>query len=582
MHKNIIKNRLKKYCIENSIENEDWGFLKFVNEVFYNGTQEELDDSVIDDFIVDGQSDKQIDLIQIEEEDIITIRIIQVKNKNGFESNVVILLKNGLDWIFNREDDDLETLTNISFKNKILEVRDIISNNDLQRIYIDVIYVTLGNKDDLRETDEIIEEINSLERTYRGSLINFTFSLYGAKDLCNYMESKNDKSIDIDLEIIYDTNVPSIINNNYNSIKSLTCNIKASELIKIFNIQKSEYLFEQNVRKYLGNCGKVNQNIIDTASSDDSEYFLALNNGVTIICDTFTLKIVGGSATVSMKNLNIINGCQTSMALYKAYKDKKLKDNTSLLLRVHETNDTKIIDKIILSTNNQNPINPRDLVSNTSEQIELQKYFYEMYDVIYQRKRNDYIDLNGNEVPRKMVTANDKVGQAALACIKCIPNIALGSKGKIFTTHYDVFRKDKDSIVLSIFIYEKVLEFTKSILVKNSPEKLSTLKFGRFHIAYLIYKEYAQNINLELNKQIRLGEISLDNYIITAIDMLDNGISDEQRHNLLGYFKSKESVDKIKNLRLNDQRNLEVAGDELKESYTIKEKGLDEVKNYNI
>jgi len=69
MHKNIIKNRLKKYCIENSIENEDWGFLKFVNEVFYNGTQEELDDSVIDDFIVDGQSDKQIDLIQIEEED---------------------------------------------------------------------------------------------------------------------------------------------------------------------------------------------------------------------------------------------------------------------------------------------------------------------------------------------------------------------------------------------------------------------------------------------------------------------------------------------------------------------------------
>jgi hypothetical protein len=438
MYKNILKLKVDKYCKDNNIDDYDLGFLKFVNEIFYNSGFDEINESIIESSIVDGQSDKQIDLIQIENEETVVIRIIQVKNKSGFESNVVILLKNGLDWIFNREEEEVLNLKNSSFRDRILEVRDILATESLKNIYIDVCYVTAGNTEDIRNSDEIVGEIEDLKSKYTSLFENFRFELYGAKELIEYIDSLKDKSIDANLELIYDTNVPSLIENKYDGIRSLVCNIKALELVKIFSEQKSEYLFEQNVRKYLEDRSKVNKNIIETAGNNDSQYFWALNNGVTVICDNYDLTRIGGKAIIKMKNLQIINGCQTSMALYQASKNGKLNENTSLLLRIHETKDENVIEKIILSTNNQNPINPRDLISNSTSQIELQKYFFEIYGVFYQRKRNDFRDINGNLVNKKEIISNDKVGQAALACIKCIPHIALASKGRIYSSDSDI------------------------------------------------------------------------------------------------------------------------------------------------
>lgn len=549
MYRNIIRTKVRKYCKENGIDNEDLGFLKFVNEIFYNENQSDEDSSVIEESIVDGQRDKQIDLIQIEDEEVVTIRIIQVKNTKGFESNVVILLKNGLDWIFNREIEEVEKLKNTSFRDRILEVRDLIFNKK-KTIYIDVLYVTLGRKSDIAPNDEIIEEIRDIENKYKKVYENFRFELYGAKELSDYIDLQNDKTVNMNFNIIYDTNSPSIIENEYDNIKSLVCNIKAIDLIKIFKLQKSEYLFEQNVRKYLEDRSKVNKNIIDSASSSDSQYFWALNNGVTMICDNYKLRRVGGSAIVEMENLQIINGCQTSMALYAADKNGTLNDDTMLLLRVHQTNDNEIIEKIILATNNQNPINPRDLMSNTTEQIELQKYFFEIYSVVYQRKRNDFVDLNGNKVSKKTIVGNDKVGQPALACIKFLPHIALSAKGRVFTTHIDIFRKNKENIALSFFIHEKILELSKTDEIKNSPNKLSIIKFGRFHITYLIYKKYNSKASIEFNKKIKNNDIDLKSDVICAIEKIEKELKEDQKHNLLAYFKSKESTSKLEKISI--------------------------------
>ena len=441
MYSNIIKKKIEKYCEDNSISNKDYGFLQFINELFYSENHSEIEDS-----IVDGQSDKQIDLIQIEEDNTTTIRIMQVKNTKGFESNIVILLRNGLDWIFNREEEEVLKLKNISFRDRILEVRDILDRESKRNIYVDICYITLGNKKDIVSTDEINAEIKKIQDEYSALFENFRFELYGAKEISDYIDSLYDKSVNAKVQIIYDTNVKSLIEVQHEKIRSIVCNIEAKELIKVFEAPQSEYLFEQNVRKYLEDKGKVNSNIIETASGSDSEYFWALNNGVTIICDKCDLKTIGGKASLDMKNIQIINGCQTTMALFQAYKNNNLKDNTSLLLRVHETNDPNVIEKIILSTNNQNPINPRDLISNSDKQIEIQKYFFEMYSLTYQRKRNDFNDINGNLVSKKEIVTNDKVGQAALACIKYMPNIALASKGKVFTEHNDIFNKNKENI----------------------------------------------------------------------------------------------------------------------------------------
>lgn len=548
MYRKIIKNKVRRYCNENGICNEDIGLLKFVNELFYNQNNDEIEDSIMEKSIVDGQSDKQIDIIQIEDDEVVTIRIMQVKNTKGFESNVVILLKNGLDWIFNRKEEELNKLKNVAFKDRVLEVRDLVFSNNKKNVYIDVAYITLGNTGDICKEDEINSEISDIKKQYQEFYENFRFELYGAKELSEYIDAQEDKTIDKNLEIIYDTSAASIIENSYDNIRSLVCNIKAKELIEIFKSQKSEYLFEQNVRKYFDDRSKVNKNIINTASSDESEYFWALNNGVTIICDKYKLKRIGGKAIVEMKNLQIINGCQTSMALLAADNKKTLNENTSLLLRIHETNDNNIIEKIIVSTNNQNPINPRDLVSNTKEQIELQKYFFEIYNLVYQRKRNDFMDLNGKKINKKSIITNDKVGQAALACIKCIPNIALSSKGRVFTTDIDIFTKNKECIALAFFIYEKILQLSKSETIKKSPEKLSIIKFGRFHITYLIYQIYKDEASVELNKKIKDDKIDLKHQIMIITEKLEKKFSEEDKHNLLAYFKSKENTNIVKKL----------------------------------
>ena len=500
MYKDIILEKVKKYCEENLIENNDLGFLKYVNELFLAGSNVETRD--LDECIVDGQGDKQIDLIQIEEDERTIIRIIQVKKTKGFESNVVILLQNGLDWVFNTDREEIEKLRNDSFKDRILEVRDVFSNHKKRSISVEVLYVTLGKVTDILENDEINEEIKKIKEKYSGLFENFKFSLYGSKELYDYIEMLNDKSVDAELEIMYDSNVPSIIERRCNNIRSLVCNITAMELVKIFENKKSEYLFEQNVRKYLEDKGKVNSNIISTAGGNDSQYFWSLNNGVTIICDKYDLKIIGGIASLEMKNLQIINGCQTTMALNNAFKQGVLKEDTALLLRIHETNDEDVIDKIILATNNQNPINPKDLVSNTESQIALQKYFFEIYGIAYQRKRNDFRDINGNMINKKDIITNDKVGQAALACIKATPYTALASKGKIFSDDIGIFDKNKERIALSYFIHEKVIEYSKTNRVKKNSEIASIMKFARFHITYILYSLYSDKWILILINQL--------------------------------------------------------------------------------
>ena len=198
-----------------------------------------------------------------------------------------------------------------------------------------------------------------------------------------------------------------------------------------------------------------------------------------------------------------------------------------------------------MATNNQNPINPKDLLSNSKEQIELQRYFYEIYGVYYQRKRNDLSDINGNMIDKRMIVSNDKVGQAALSCLKSLPYVALASKGKVFTTHSNVFNEDKEKIALSYFIYEKVLLNSKEEVLKGNKKFTSILKYGRFHITYLIYIKYVSSVNIELNKKIKNNDLNFINEMYLVAYIFAESIPEDKKTNCLAYFKTKKVFDVI-------------------------------------
>src|SRR5688572_2436464 len=91
--------------IERDFESRDEAFMHLAVSLLFD-----IDTNSVDpEDIIDGGSDKQIDIIRINdnhEQGVAEIDIIQVKNKPGFSSTVLINIRNGLKWIFEKKKAD--------------------------------------------------------------------------------------------------------------------------------------------------------------------------------------------------------------------------------------------------------------------------------------------------------------------------------------------------------------------------------------------------------------------------------------------------------------------------------------------
>src|SRR5438876_1218838 len=94
---------------------------------------------------VDGSQDKQIDLITVDEEDQdATISIISAKFTGGFSSNAIILMRNGLNWIFNRPRSEVTTISNEAFRDKIFDIRSVLSGMGPSNLTVRCSFATNG------------------------------------------------------------------------------------------------------------------------------------------------------------------------------------------------------------------------------------------------------------------------------------------------------------------------------------------------------------------------------------------------------------------------------------------------------
>jgi hypothetical protein len=111
--------------------------------------------------LTEGGQDKQIDTITIDEEtNQATVYIIQAKNTYGFSSNALIQMRNGLNWLFNRQRSEVRTLSNIPFKDKIIEYRSIQTSLGPSNIRVIVRFVTCAHTSTL--SDEFKQELRAI------------------------------------------------------------------------------------------------------------------------------------------------------------------------------------------------------------------------------------------------------------------------------------------------------------------------------------------------------------------------------------------------------------------------------------
>jgi hypothetical protein len=161
-------------------------------------------------------------------------------------------------------------------------------------------------------------------------------------------------------------------------------------LITSQNGELVEYLFESNVRDYQGEV-EVNQQISDTLkkSSDPTEFWW-LNNGITILA-----RKVGGTRTeIVLDDPQIVNGLQTSIEIYEHLRlnPKSPSRDRHCVVRVIESPDEVLQDRIIKATNSQTKIPPQFLRATDELQRDIE-HIFRASGMHYDRRKNSWRKL---------------------------------------------------------------------------------------------------------------------------------------------------------------------------------------------
>ena len=517
-------------------------------------------DQIEPEDIVDGGQDKQIDFIHIDDNQdkgYAEILLVQAKNTDGFSSNAVIKIENGIDWIFERPIDDVKKLKNKSFRDKIEEIRQLRISYGASNLSIKVYHITNGNKSTL--SDEYIEQSKKLLDKYSNlGFDTFIFDQLGAHELVELINEseKVKKQINISVPVIYDVNRASVMEFSQGDTKAFVCTISGEELAKLAATEPRDAIFDLNVRPYYGSKGKVNRDISETCTGDDAPRFWFLNNGITMVCDHFDFTRDPDNPILKIDNAQIVNGCQTTVTIREAYEKNELDNKVRILLRLYATDNSSLIDKITLTTNNQNKVTSRDLRANDAVQRDIEKLMFERFGYYYERKNKQHRNLSGPN--KKKIVPSPKAAQAYLAIVRAKPANARGYLGAIWSDFYsEIF---EHASVADLLVSYKIFQLCreKSLQIKKL-RSISTIKkessvYGVFHIARVLGftllgdKWGHQNTNkvedvLDMFEQDSIDKAIYDDAIKTVIKLRK---ADQKEHPVPAmYFKNTISQRKL-------------------------------------
>jgi hypothetical protein len=225
-------------------------------------------------------------------------------------------------------------------------------------------------------------------------------------------------------------------------------------------------IFAPNVRANIKNSN-VNSAIQESASSFRSmKEFRFLNNGLTIICTSYKLP-AGQRAAFEVTQPGIVNGLQTVAALHQAYKllqkeaKKSFEEHCFVLVRLLRTDAVNQISEVVFATNNQNPMQPRNLVSNSIEQTHFFLYFANQLRWFYEAKQGAWEAFKRDEKgwrPRINHSAN---AFKALKGHKKIDNQDLAQNWLAFLGFADTAANDKK------YLFDKDKSYYKMIFLSR-------------------------------------------------------------------------------------------------------------------
>lgn len=148
---------------------------------------------------------------------------------------------------------------------------------------------------------------------------------------------------------------------------SYLCILPGSLLAKFYDRFGSR-LLESNVRSFLSVRGAVNKGIRNTILKSPERFF-AFNNGITATASSIETKKTSGTLFITrIKDLQVVNGGQTTVSLFSALKaDKADLESVFVQLKlsvVTSEQATELVPLISRYANSQNKVSDADFSSN--------------------------------------------------------------------------------------------------------------------------------------------------------------------------------------------------------------------------
>lgn len=242
-----------------------------------------------------------------------------------------------------------------------------------------------------------------------------TFSIWDIDRLYRCVTSgKMRETIEIDFEEKFNITIPCIENSTSDKYSVYLAIINGDLLATLYN-EHRDRLLEKNVRSFLQVKGSVNKGIRDTLK-DEPDMFLAYNNGISVTAESVDIvRDENGKPSIKkIRDMQIVNGGQTTASIFNAKYDKKIAADLSKVfvqMKISVISSVDDMDEIVprISTyaNTQNKIQVADFSANDPFHRKIEDLSRTIWapavggmkpqNWFYERARGQYADMLSRE-----------------------------------------------------------------------------------------------------------------------------------------------------------------------------------------
>ena len=261
---------------------------------------------------------------------------------------------------------------------------------------------------------------------------NIEVNILFASDIVNEIKEAEARRPTVESGKLYMDRPGNILEYNDDAI---IVNISALSLKRLYAMHGTN-LLARNLRYHIKSGRDIDRGIEETINTAPNLFWLK-NNGITIICDSFS----ADGKEVKLTNFSVINGGQT---VYILHRNKRLIECNDFylpckIIRVQgngEDEKNLYSLEIAKAANSQKPIRDIDLKANSPEQVRFARVMRTV-GIFYQTKR-------GESVPKAykanyLNTDLAEIGKLCLCAIFQIPGVSRSKPSSLYKPkYYDV------------------------------------------------------------------------------------------------------------------------------------------------